>query len=539
MSRKGNAGIPLLKRAGAQLERVPLRWRLALLSFGLLALLLGGLCLLITVSEEQTLLANQAQTLRDEAKIATGDVSSHHLTLHSKPFVLPMSSAQLQAAADALVGRLANVNTHTRAALLTPDGVMLAPSTSDTLASSQQQLPVQLPEATLQQAVAHPPPYDAYLLAQDSMGQRELVVLTPLSVPQYQNETFILELSTPTWPIDRAVAATRVILALGILVALGIAAVLIPPLVSAALRPLVVMDRASRRIAEGALSLRLREPPTDDEIGRLARSFNAMVAQLDAAFARQKRFVADVSHELRTPLTALSGGLEMLLLGADQGDPEASRRLLRGMYAEVERMRRLAEDLLTLTRLDEGRAGLRMAWADVGPLISEVCAQVERLTRGQEVRCEVAPELPLAWADADRLRQVLLNCAENAIKFTPPPGEITLSARAAGGWVELAVRDTGVGIASEALPHVFDRFYRADASRARSAEKPGGSGLGLAIAKSLIEAQNGEIGITSEPGTGTTVTIRLRAQDTNRQPSPVPLNRKMQDDTRRPLHTSA
>jgi two-component system OmpR family sensor kinase len=282
-------------------------------------------------------------------------------------------------------------------------------------------------------------------------------------------------------------------------------------LIRAALRPLVEMERASQRIAQGALSLRLEEPPTNDEIGRLARSFNSMVAQLEQAFNQQKQFVADVSHELRTPLTALGGGLEMLLLGADRGDPEASRRLVRGMYAEVERMNRLTQDLLTLTRLDEGRAELALETVDPQSLLETACEQAEHLAQGQEISFAIAPATPRVRADADRLRQVLLNILDNAIKHTPATGAIRLSARPAGAMVEIEARDTGAGIPAEALPYVFERFYRADPARARASQRSGGTGLGLAIAKGLIEAQGGTISVASEVGVGTTVTIRLPA----------------------------
>ena len=279
------------------------------------------------------------------------------------------------------------------------------------------------------------------------------------------------------------------------------------------------MERASRRIAGGALSLRLKEPEADDELGRLTHSFNVMVARLEAVFARQKRFVSDVSHELRTPLTALGGGLEMLMLGADAGDPEAQRRLLRGMYAETERMRRLVEDLLTLARLDEGHLPLRPATIDVVALLREVAEQAERLASGQIIRRDLPDGRLLVRTDADRLRQVLLNLVENALKFTPAGGTITLAAqrstKGAGDRILVIVRDTGSGIPPEALAHVFDRFYRADFARARSTAQPGGSGLGLAIAKSLIEAQGGTIAIDSVVGTGTTVTLSLPTATTS------------------------
>src|SRR5207237_2349014 len=190
-------------------------------------------------------------------------------------------------------------------------------------------------------------------------------------------------------------------------------------LVGAALRPLVDMERTSRRIAQGALSLRLDTPVTDDEIGHLALSFNQMVAQLEAAFKNQKQFVADVSHELRTPLTALSAILEMLLIGADQGDIEASRKLARNMYAEVRRMHRLVEDLLALTRLDEGKMVLREDTINVRTVIDKVYDQAQQLAHGQEIRKEIVPDTPPVRADSDRLQQVLLTVLVKGLKLLP------------------------------------------------------------------------------------------------------------------------
>src|SRR5205085_7299989 len=148
---------------------------------------------------------------------------------------------------------------------------------------------------------------------------------------------------------------------------------------------------------------------TRDEVGRLADSFNSMVARLEAAFARQKQFVADVSHELRTPLTGLGGSLEMLLLEADGGDPEASHRLVHGMYTEVERMQRLVADLLVLSRLDEGQIQLREEVVDMGTLVGEICEQAQQLAHGQKLLCNIASPIPAVRGDTDQLRRVLLN----------------------------------------------------------------------------------------------------------------------------------
>jgi signal transduction histidine kinase len=236
-----------------------------------------------------------------------------------------------------------------------------------------------------------------------------------------------------------------------------------------------------------------------------------MVARLEAAFTRQKQFVADVSHELRTPLTALGGSLEMLLLEADNGDPEASRRLMRGMYAEVERMQRLVADLLVLTRLDEGQVKLREEMVDLGSLVGEICEQAQQLSRGQEILCDIASPCPTVHGDTDQLRRMLLNIVENALKFTPVPGRVELKGYREGeDGITVEVCDTGVGIPEEALPHVFDRFYRVDPSRTRSSSQ-GGSGLGLSIAQGLVNAHGGTISISSTPGEGTRVMIRLPA----------------------------
>ena len=202
----------------------------------------------------------------------------------------------------------------------------------------------------------------------------------------------------------------------------------------------------------------------------------------------------------------------MLLIGADRGDTEASQRLARGMYTEVQRMHRLVEDLLALTRLDEGKMVLREESITVRTVIEKVYDQAQQLAQGQEICREIAPGLPLVRADTDKLQQILLNIVENALKFTPADGCVELSASREGQTaVLIEVRDTGKGIEPSALPHVFDRFYRADPARSRLAHRVSGNGLGLSIAKELIEAQGGTISIRSVPGKGTTVTLRLRA----------------------------
>jgi two-component system OmpR family sensor kinase len=502
------------------IARIPLRWRLALVSIGIFAVLLSAFAGLITIVQERALLANQATSLREDALLTINADPRLGLSAVDEHATPPPAGAISLAAIERSRWLIVRLNSVTeRAALLAPSGVAIYTAESVFPGGvPTQNVPVSLvpgsvilPDAGLAQALSAPPADNPYTLVTDQAGRRQLVVLIPLV--ENGSTVAVLQLSSRIGAIERGVTATRIALAVGIGLALALAVFLTISLIRAALRPLVEMERASQRIAQGALSLRLEEPPTHDEIGRLARSFNSMVAQLEKAFNQQKQFVADVSHELRTPLTALGGGLEMLLLGADRGDPEASRRLVRGMYAEVERMNRLTQDLLTLARLDEGRAELALENVDPRMLLETAREQAEHMAQGQEISVVLNPAIPLVRADADRLRQVLLNILDNAIKHTPASGSIRLSARpaATGAMVEIDIRDTGSGIPAEALPYVFERFYRADPARARASQRSGGTGLGLAIAKGLIEAQGGVISIASEVGVGTTVTIHLPA----------------------------
>lgn len=485
-----------------------LRFRLVLVLFGVLTILLLGLGALISFTEEHALLQNQANALREEVRLATINAPRRQIVIVPDGATPPQVGALQPDVAiqlAAITQRLTSGNV--RATMLTPQGDLLI--TGDLTFA-----PLVVPApAQVQNAVANPPSDVPYLI-DFADRQRQLVVLQPLI---YNGTTIaVLAISTPTAPFDQTVAMTRLVLGAGIFVALALAIALTWPLVGAALQPLAQMERTSARIARGDLSLRLAEPPTDDEIGLLAHSFNYMVAELEAAFARQKQFVADASHELRTPLTVLRGGLEMMLIGATEQDREAARRLVRGMYGETQRMQRLVDDLLILTRIDGRRLELHPEAIDAGALIRELGDEVRHLAHGQAIITEVSPDLPALQADPDRLRQVLLNLIGNAIKFTPPTGTVTIAATPDPDSTDLrlSVSDTGVGIAPEALPHVFDRFYRADPARSRSGQLPGGSGLGLAIARGLVEAMGGTITIQSVIGEGTTVTVTMPTSGT-------------------------
>lgn len=499
-----------MKRLQMLANRIPIRWRLTLISLGILTLLLSALGVVILFTAEQALLSNEATALRNEARLAAGGIRGHPFLLTIPPGPPPGSPPPgFEPPATILVQKLASASVN--ATILSLNGPVIV-SGNDLSGNNHPQtpLPVTLSQALIRQTLANDSQGNSYVISHDAHGNRQLVVLLPL-VSQHHTVA-ILQLNTPTATFDEYITTLRFILLIGVIGALSIAIALTFPLVEAALHPLVDMERTTRHIAQGNLSLRLQTPLTDDEIGHLALSFNWMVAQLEAAFKRQKQFVADVSHELRTPLTALSGSLEMLLIGADRGDVEASHRLARGMYAEVQRMHRLVEDLLALTRLDERKLILREDAVDIRTVMEKVCDQAQQLAHGQEIRCEIAADIPPVRADADRLQQVLLNIVDNALKFTLSEGLVGISAYSKGQTaVIVEIRDNGKGIPPDALPHVFDRFYRADPARSRLPQSVSGNGLGLAIAKELIEAQGGAISISSEQGRGTTVTIRLHA----------------------------
>jgi two-component system OmpR family sensor kinase len=500
------------RRRGGFWWRLPLRWRIAGALLALFALVLAGLGTLITVTQEQTLLQSQATALRDEAVVATRAITGHALGVvgidhppqeNGGPPGGPGAMAgDLANQAQAIVRRLASPDL--RVTVYAPQGTVLA--TSDDLGLD---LPpaVTLDPATVQAALNTSSQSQSYQLL-DGAGQRQLVVL--LALADGSGPVAVLALNTPTAPLDASVAAVRAILGIGIGVALALAALLMGPVVRVALRPLVQMEHASQRIAAGAFTARLDVPPTRDEIGRLAAAFNTMTAQLDDLFRRQKQFVADASHELRTPLTALRGGLEVLLLGAAGEDPAATRRLMQGMYAETGRMQRLIDDLLTLSRLDDGRLTLRRSSIVLADFLAQIADEARHLATGQTIILTTTlPTEQTIQADPDRLKQVLLNLLSNAIKFTPPDGTITLAAtRATNGAIQISVHDTGSGIAPDALPHVFDRFFRADAARTRSPLGEG-SGLGLPIARGLVVAHGGTLALQSAPGTGTTATVTL------------------------------
>ena len=271
-----------------------------------------------------------------------------------------------------------------------------------------------------------------------------------------------------------------------------------------ALSPIDRITRLARRISAEDLGQRLNLGLPDDEVGRLARTFDEMIARLDDAFRRQRQFTADASHELRTPLTVMKGQIDVSL--QRERKPEAYRQVLETVNGEVDRMIRLAESLLTLARADAAEIPLEFESTSVGDVVSGAVEQVRPLAGQRDVDIQIVPGTALnIGADENLLLQLLLNLLDNAVKYTPAGGQVVTGWRA-GAEVELWVRDTGPGIPGEHLPHVFDRFYRVDVARSRA---EGGVGLGLAISRWIAEAHGGSIRVESVPGEGSTFTVLI------------------------------
>ena len=272
-----------------------------------------------------------------------------------------------------------------------------------------------------------------------------------------------------------------------------------------ALAPIDRLTRVARQITAEDLSQRLDLDLPDDEVGRLARTFDEMIGRLDEAFKRQRRFTADASHELRTPLTAIKGQAEVAL--QRDREPAEYRQVLEAVNHEVDRLIKLVGSLLTLARADEGRIPIAREPVDLQGVAGDAVEQVRPLAASRNVSIGVqpGPDIRLV-ADQDLLLQLILNLLDNAIKFTPGGGSVGVSWALEGGQALIRVSDSGPGIPVEHLPHIFERFYRADNARTRV---EGGAGLGLSICRWIAEAHGGAIVAENAPGGGATFTVRL------------------------------
>jgi heavy metal sensor kinase len=273
-----------------------------------------------------------------------------------------------------------------------------------------------------------------------------------------------------------------------------------------ALRPVDEITREAQTIGIGNLSQRLEVPAAGDELQRLSKTWNSMLERLEAAVKRLSQFTADASHELRTPIALIRATAELTL--RRERSSETYREALRHIIQESDRTARLIEDLLLLARADAGLPALPLNRMELTPLVRDICEQGQILARQRQLEiCSEAPEQPV-YVDANdpALRRLLLLLVDNALKYTPAGGRITVSVALDSSGPTVTVRDTGIGIPGAALPHVFERFYRVDESRNREA---GGAGLGLSIAQWIAERHHARLEAESVVGHGSSFRVRF------------------------------
>jgi heavy metal sensor kinase len=272
-----------------------------------------------------------------------------------------------------------------------------------------------------------------------------------------------------------------------------------------ALKPVDLITRSAKKITAENLSHRLEVVNPRDEIGRLAATFNDTLARLENSFKRTRQFSVDVSHELRTPLTILRGETELGLRLAKE--PDEFRELLQSNLDEIKKMSKIIEDLLFLSKAEEGGLYLDLQEVELREFLQELIQQAHSLTQETGVVLSFEGGAPVhVKGDRVRLRQIFLNLLENGVKYNRPDGEVRLVLARDGGQARVSVIDTGIGIPEEDLPYVFDRFYRVDKARNSAS---GGSGLGLSLAKSFTAAHGGKIEVVSTPGKGSEFTVYL------------------------------
>jgi two-component system OmpR family sensor kinase len=326
-----------------------------------------------------------------------------------------------------------------------------------------------------------------------------------------------VEISLPLTGVSDAVSQVRLLFILFGLMVTGICAILGWLAIRRAFLPLTEVEDTAAAIAAGDLSRRIPDHPASTEVGRLTSSLNGMLSQIESAFhdreaseQRTRRFAADASHELRTPLASIRGFAELYRQGA-VSEPEDVTRVMSRIEDESRRMGALVEDLLLLARLDEQRPA-RTDPVDLAVLAGDATHDARGLAPDRRVQLVGlapgrGPEPAVVIGDDNRLRQVVANLVGNAARHTPPGTPIEVAVGTWNGRAVLEVRDHGPGLAPEHAVKVFERFYRVDASRARS--QGGGSGLGLSIVSAVINAHRGRVGVAPTPGGGATFRIEL------------------------------
>jgi heavy metal sensor kinase len=340
-------------------------------------------------------------------------------------------------------------------------------------------------------------------------GLRLLAVPINISIlgppPGIQPAALVIGRSTKQ--IDQALAGLVRTLIIAVPLALALAAAGGIFLARRALKPVDKIAQTAREIEESDLSRRINVN-TKDELGRLAATLNEMIGRLEKAFQRQKQFTSDASHELRTPLAVIEA--ESTLALQKERPSSDYRQSLEIISQESSQMSSLIDQLLTLARADAGKEQWNFTEVNLGKLVTNLGTDIEVLCQEKGLSFQLGqPQDLVVKGDEARLRELFMNLLDNAIRYTPTPGTVSISLRREGQMAVVAITDTGVGIPAEDMPFIFERFYRVDKSRSRA---EGGSGLGLAICRHIAEAHSGKIEVESQVGTGSTFSVWLPLQ---------------------------
>ena len=326
------------------------------------------------------------------------------------------------------------------------------------------------------------------------------VMVSPLHL---QDQTLLLEVAQSTSHIDSTLSQIRWGIMVSVLVALSLTTILGGGVVRRALLPVRRITQTAESIETSPdLSQRVGYRGPMDEIGHLAATFDDMIERLDRAFKSQQEFVADASHELRTPLTVIRGNLDLLKRNLSEADRKES---LRALESETARMVKIVNDLLLLAEVDAGTL-LEPEPVKLKEILEEESARIRPLAGTRKIIIGRQENLVIR-GNPQQLKRLVGNLLDNAVKYTSEDNDITLSLFQEDGWACLKVSDTGIGIAPQHLPHIFERFYRVTQTHSRIR---GGVGLGLALVKEIAGRHGGRVTVTSEPGKGSTFTVRLR-----------------------------
>jgi len=322
---------------------------------------------------------------------------------------------------------------------------------------------------------------------------------------QIAGSDYILEMGTSTTPINIALHKLIVTLLIGLPIIVIIAVIGGSILVRRALQPVEAMRASAEQISLSNLRQRLPITPTGDAIELLSRTLNQMLERLDRAYQQASRFTSDASHELRTPLSIIRSQLEIGL--RRQKIPAEFREQNSSILEETERLSNIVEGLLSLAHLDAGEVEVVREVFDLSGLVRSTLEQMQLLAEEKTIVVTVdAPQPVFVMGDAARLRQVIVNLLDNAIKYTMTGGTISLSVHAVSAKAVLTVKDNGIGISQDALPHIFERFYRADKVRPRTIQ---GAGLGLSIVRAICQAHGGTVEANSQEGISTSLIVKL------------------------------